>query len=72
MGVDVKDLPPAYQAQALQKWAEQERKKEASASLPPYRCWAGEACQVSQQAHRAGDACWGRPAVRQPEGGPPV
>ena len=27
MGVDVKDLPPAYQAQALQKWAEQERKK---------------------------------------------
>ena len=27
MGVDVKDLPPAYQAQALRKWAEQERKK---------------------------------------------
>lgn len=27
MGVDVKDLPPAYQAQALQKWAEQERRK---------------------------------------------
>ena len=27
MGIDVKDLPPAYQAQALQKWAEQERRK---------------------------------------------
>jgi hypothetical protein len=27
MAVDVKDLPPAYQAQALRKWAEQERKK---------------------------------------------
>ena len=27
MGVDVKDLPVAYQAQALRKWAEQERKK---------------------------------------------
>ncbi|NBH78140.1 DUF1064 domain-containing protein [Clostridiaceae bacterium] len=27
MGVDVKDLPVAYQAQALQKWAEQERRK---------------------------------------------
>lgn len=27
MGVDVKDLPPAYQAQALRKWAEQERKR---------------------------------------------
>ena len=27
MGVDVKDLPPAYKAQALRKWAEQERKK---------------------------------------------
>lgn len=28
MGVDVKDLPPAYQAQALRKWAEQEQQKE--------------------------------------------
>ena len=28
MGIDVKDLPPAYQAQALQKWVEQERKKQ--------------------------------------------
>ena len=27
MAVDVKDLPPAYQEQALRKWAEQERKK---------------------------------------------
>lgn len=27
MGIDVKDLPPAYQAQALRKWAEQERRK---------------------------------------------
>ena len=33
MGVDVKDLPPAYQAQALRKWAEQERKKKR-APLP--------------------------------------
>lgn len=27
MGIDVKDLPPAYQTQALQKWVEQERRK---------------------------------------------
>ena len=27
MSIDVKDLPPAYQAQALRKWAEQERRK---------------------------------------------
>lgn len=27
MGIDVKDLPPAYQAQALRKWADAERKK---------------------------------------------
>ena len=33
MGVDVKDLPPAYQAQALRKWAEQERRKQR-APLP--------------------------------------
>lgn len=25
MAIDVKDLPPAYQAQALRKWVEQER-----------------------------------------------
>ncbi len=30
MGIDVKDLPPAYQAQALRKWAEQEQKKRQS------------------------------------------
>ena len=34
MGVDVKDLPPAYQAQALRKWAEQERRKKR----PPLPC----------------------------------
>ena len=36
MGIDVKDLPPAYQAQALQKWAAEERKKGRglSPSLP--------------------------------------
>ena len=35
MGVDVKDLPPAYQAQALRKWAEQEwRKKRQSLPCP--------------------------------------
>lgn len=27
MSINVKDLPPAYQAQALQKWAEQEQRK---------------------------------------------
>ena len=27
MGIDVKDLPAAYQAQALRKWAEQERRR---------------------------------------------
>ena len=28
MAVDVKDLPPAYQVQALRKWEEQERRRE--------------------------------------------
>ena len=31
MGIDVKDLPPAYQVQALQKWEAAERKKGRSA-----------------------------------------
>jgi hypothetical protein len=34
MAVDVKDLPPAYQAQALRKWAEQERKKGRKTVVP--------------------------------------
>lgn len=33
MGIDVKDLPPAYQAQALQKWAAAERKKQGRRPL---------------------------------------
>lgn len=37
MGVDVKDLPVDYQAQALRKWAEQERRKR-----PPLPCCAGD------------------------------
>lgn len=37
MGVDVKDLPMNYQAQALRKWAEQERRKR-----PPLPCCAGD------------------------------
>lgn len=35
MGIDVNDLPPAYQAQALKKWAEQERKKGRQSTHPP-------------------------------------
>lgn len=35
MPVDVKDLPPAYQAQALRKLIEQERKKGRGAALSP-------------------------------------
>lgn len=35
MGIDVKDLQPAYQAQALRKWAEQERKKGRGATPSP-------------------------------------
>lgn len=34
MGIDVKDLPPAYQAQALRKWAAAERKKQERRPLP--------------------------------------
>ena len=36
MGIDVKDLPPAYQAQALQKWAAAERKKQGRRPIPSH------------------------------------
>ena len=35
MAIDVKDLPPAYQAQALRKYMEQERKKGRGAVPSP-------------------------------------
>ena len=35
MGVDVKDLPPTYQAQVLQKWTEKERRKKRQPLLCP-------------------------------------
>ena len=34
MSINVKDLPPAYQAQALQKWAAAERKKQGRRPIP--------------------------------------
>ena len=47
MGIDVKDLPPAYQAQALQKWAEQERRKNRT----PLPCPAGGAPGGGRKYH---------------------
>lgn len=34
MAISVSDLPPAYQAQALQKWAEQEQKRHKHPTCP--------------------------------------
>ena len=41
MGLDVKDLPPAYQAQALKKWAEQERRKQCAPPAGHAGCGPG-------------------------------
>ncbi len=46
MGVDVKDLPVDYQAQALRKWAEQERRKR-----PPLPCRAGDGPEKPAKYH---------------------
>ncbi len=35
MAINVSDLPPQYQAQALQKWKEQQARRGASATGPP-------------------------------------
>ena len=45
MGVDVKDLPPAYQAQALRKLMERERRKQ---SAPMHQPAAGGSITTSQ------------------------
>ena len=39
MGIDVKDLPPAYQAQALRKWAEQQERRK---KRQPLSCHADD------------------------------
>ena len=58
MGLDVKDLPPAYQAQALRKWAEQERRKKC----PPISRPAGDGPERSAKYHN-------EPAERVTESG---
>ena len=47
MGIDVKDLPPAYQAQALQKYMEAERRKKRT----PLPCPADGAPGGGQKYH---------------------
>ena len=47
MAIDVKDLPPAYQAQALQKYMEAERRKKRT----PLPCPAGGAPGGSRKYH---------------------
>ena len=47
MGIDVKDLPPAYQAQALRKWADAERKK----GKRPLPCPATNDRQMTSKYH---------------------
>ena len=47
MGIDVKDLPPAYQAQALQKYMEAERRKKRT----PLPCPANGAPGGGQKYH---------------------
>lgn len=47
MGIDVKDLPPAYQAQALRKWADAERKK----GKRPFPCLAENDRQMTSKYH---------------------
>ena len=47
MGIDVKDLPPAYQAQALRKWADAERKK----GKRPLQCPAANDRKTASKYH---------------------
>ena len=62
MGVDVKDLPPAYQAQALRKWAEQERRKKRQ----PLPCHADDGPGKPAKYHKP--AAGGSITTSQPSG----
>ena len=61
MTINVSDLPPKYQAQAMKKYMEQQKRRGAITSR---RTAAGSAKgrKIPQHTHRAGDHLRGRPA----------
>lgn len=71
MAINISDLPPKYQAQAVKKYMEQQTRRGACALC---RCCAGsrEGKQVPEHTHHTGDTLRGCPPVRQHERGPPV
>ena len=71
MAINVSDLPPKYQAQAMKKYMEQQQRRGASTSRRA-AAGSGKRHEIPQHPHRAGDSLRGRPAFRQPERSPQV
>ncbi len=66
MAINISDLPPKYQAQAVKKYMEQQARRGLMPSA------AVQDPEKAEHTHHTGDALRGRPPVRQPERGPPV
>ena len=71
MAINISDLPPKYQAQAVKKYMEQQARRgplpSAAAVQDP-----GKVNKYRNTPTHTGDDIRGRSSLRQPEGGPPV
>lgn len=61
MAINVSDLPPKYQAQAMKKYMEQQKRRGAITSRRT-AAGSGKKHEIPQHPHRAGDSLRGRPA----------
>ena len=61
MAINVSDLPPKYQAQAMKKYMEQQKRRGAITSRRA-AAGSGKGHEIPQHPHRAGDSLRGRPA----------
>lgn len=61
MAINVSDLPPKYQAQAMKKYMEQQKRRGAITSRRA-AAGSGKKHEIPQHPHRAGDSLRGRPA----------
>ena len=61
MAINVSDLPPKYQAQAMKKYMEQQQRPGAITSRRT-AAGSGKKHEIPQHPHRAGDSLRGRPA----------
>lgn len=62
MAINVSDLPPKYQEQAMKKYMEQQKQRRGAITSRRTAAGSGKKHEIPQHPHRAGDSLRGRPA----------